>query len=125
MSDDSKARRKALIDEYKRTPKTVGVYVIRNTRNGKCYVGASRDVRARLNRHQRDLKANGERVLALQEDWNRYGGDAFEFETVDTLEPLDRQDYDPGADLEVLEQLWLEKLEPYDARGYNRRRRGD
>jgi hypothetical protein len=28
---------------------------------------------------------------------------------------------DPGEDLQALKELWLEKLEPYDERGYNRR----
>jgi hypothetical protein len=66
-----------------------------------------------------DLKTNSEHILALQDDWNRFGADAFEFETVDTLKPLDDAGYDPKEDLAELEQLWLEKLQPYGAKGYN------
>jgi len=48
----SKESRKLLIAEYKRTPKDMGVYRIRNTVNAKGFVSSSRDVRARLNRHR-------------------------------------------------------------------------
>jgi len=97
----------------------MGVYAIRNTRNSKVYVAASRDIPARFNRHRMDLKRNADRASALQLDWNTSGADAFEFEILEQLEPLDDQGYDPSEDLEILEQLWLEKLEPYGERGYN------
>lgn len=115
----SKESRKSLIDEYKRTPKDMGVYRIRNTVNGKCFVASSKDVRARLNRHRMDLKNNGERVRGLQEDWNAFGAEAFELEAVDLLEPPEDDNYDPTEDLKVLEKLWLDKLEPYGDNGYN------
>lgn len=111
--------RRELIREYKRTPKDMGIYMIRNTVNGKCYIASSRDIRARINRHKMDLKTNSEKVSALQDDWNAFGADIFEFETVDLLKPLDEPGYDPGEDLEELEQLWLEKLQPYGHKGYN------
>lgn len=120
-SKDSKQRRRELIREYKRTPRDMGVYIIRNTANGKCYVASSRDIRARINRHKINLKMNSETVADLQDDWNGFGGEAFEFETLDLLEPSPEAGYDPGEDLRVLEQLWLEKLLPYDDNGYNRR----
>lgn len=56
---------------------------------------------------------------ALQKDWNDFGPDAFEFEILDTLKPADSSGYDPSNDLRVLEEMWLEKLLPFDERGYN------
>ena len=47
----------------------------------------------------------------LQKDWNRLGEGAFEFEVLEELEPGDGPEWDPRADLEALEELWLEKLE--------------
>ncbi|MCB1686609.1 MAG: GIY-YIG nuclease family protein [Pseudomonadales bacterium] len=120
MTEQSKADRKALIDEYRRTPKEMGVYCVRNTRNGRCLVAASRDIRARFNRHRMDLKTNSDRNEALQSDWNEWGADAFEFEILDLLEPLKDPGYDPGEDLDVLEALWVEKLSPFGDRGYNK-----
>ena len=31
----------------------------------------------------------------------------------------DQSGYDPKADLRALEELWLDKLSPFDERGYN------
>ncbi len=121
MGDQAKARRKELTREYKRTPKDMGVYIIRNAVNGKCFVGPSADVRSRLNRHRMDLRTNSERNSDLQHDWNSFGADAFEFEVVDLLEPAVGPGYDPAEDLQVLESLWVEKLQPFNAKGYNRR----
>ena len=45
--------------------------------------------------------------------------DGFAFEVLDTLAHADRPDADPATDLRVLELMWLEKLTPYGARGYN------
>jgi len=120
MSENSKQRRRELIREYKRTPKDMGVYRILNTANGKSYVASSRDITARLNRHRLCLKNNMEQVRALQDDWNRFGAEAFSFEVVDLLEPADKPGYNPDEDLAVLNDLWLEKLKPYGDNGYNK-----
>jgi hypothetical protein len=41
--------RKDLLRQYKETPRQMGVYCIRNTANGKCFVGSARDVPGKLN----------------------------------------------------------------------------
>jgi group I intron endonuclease len=119
MSD----RRKVLLREYKQTRPEMGVYVIRNKTNGKCFVGSSVNIRARLNRHRMELAAGRDRLVELQRDWNELGADAFELETLDVLEPRDVPGYDPREDLAALERLWLEKLEPFGDSGYNGPRR--
>lgn len=35
------------------------------------------------------------------------------------LKPLDIPEYNPSDDLNVLEEKWLEKLQPYDPEGYH------
>ncbi len=126
MPQDSlgnKERKKALVREYKRTPKEMGVYCIRNISSDKCFVAASRDLNARFNRHRLELKMQSDRSSpALQKDWTAHGEDAFEFATLDVLEPSDELGYDPSDDLAVLEQLWLDKLTPYEPKGYNKAR---
>lgn len=57
----------------------------------------------------------------LQKDWKEFGETAFEFETLELLEPLEDPNYDPSEDLEYLEATWVEKLSPYEDRGYNLR----
>lgn len=113
--------RKALIREYKETPRPMGVYQIRNTSNGKVLVGSSKDLQSIFNRHRAALRMGSHQNRELQKDWGEFGPEAFEFEVLDTLTPPERPDYNPSDDLKALEGLWLDKLSPFDERGYNAR----
>lgn len=113
--------RKALIRQYKETPRPMGVYRVRNAVSDKVLVGASANLPAILNRHRAQLRLGIHPNRDLQRDWNELGADAFEFHVLDRLEPPDRPDYDPSSDLKVLEEMWLERLSPFEERGYNRR----
>jgi hypothetical protein len=97
----------------------MGVYQIQNTGNGRLLVGASTDLPAILNRHRAQLRLGVHSNRVLQKDWTEFGPEAFEFQILDTLKPPDQPDYDPSDDLRVLEALWLEKLSPFEDRGYN------
>jgi len=55
----------------------------------------------------------------LQEDFKKHGEAEFEFEKIDTLELKDDINYDYTRDLETLEGMWLEKIQPYGEIGYN------
>ena len=55
------------------------VYMIKNTVNGKVYVGSSIDANKRYREHLRDLKKGDHHASRLQNSFNRYGADAFEF----------------------------------------------
>ena len=79
--------RKALKRDYKKAPKQMGAYLIRNTANGKSYVGTSRDIQARMNRHLFMLRTGSEDILEMQQDWQEFGAEAFEFEMLEILEP--------------------------------------
>ena len=115
-----RARQKELIEQYRKTPKTLGVYCIRNRHNNRLFVAASRDIKARFNRHRLELKTKAERLSAeLQKDWLEHGADAFSFEILEELIPLDDPDYDPSDDLAELETHWLDRLKPYTPNGYN------
>jgi hypothetical protein len=111
--------RKALLREYKETPRPMGVYCVRNRANGKALVGSSVNVPAMLNRHRAQLGMGSHGNKALQRDWQEFGPDSFEFETLDTLKWPDQPDYDPTDDLRTLEEMWLDKLSPFGERGYN------
>lgn len=97
----------------------MGVFRVLNTVNGKSFVGTSVDLPSMLNRQQSQLRMNGHPNKVLQKDWNELGAEAFVFEILDTLTVPERADYDPAADLRALEELWLDKLSPFDERGYN------
>jgi hypothetical protein len=114
--------RKALTDQYKRTPRTMGVGTVRNMATGRALLLASKDIPALLNRHRGQLRLNGHPNRALQSDWNDLGESSFEFTVLDVLAPSDAPGYDPTEDLRTLEALWLEKLNPFEPAGYHVRK---
>ena len=115
--------RKALVREYKNTPREMGIYRIKNIVNGKVLIGSSKNLVGILNRFRSELKLGGCRNESLQTEWNQLGSDAFEFEVLEVLEPIDDPAYDPEEDLKFLEIYWIEKLMPYGDRGYNKKSR--
>lgn len=106
--------------EYKEAKIAAGVYRVRNTAEDRSLVGSSVNVNAILNRHRAGLRIGAHENKELQRDWNRLGETAFAFEVLDTLTDDDELGFDFKRDLSTLEQLWLERLEPYGERGYNR-----
>jgi hypothetical protein len=113
--------RKALLREYKETPRLMGVGAIRNTANGKTLLVAGPNLPALLNRHKAQLRLGMHPHGALQRDCSAYGAEVFVFEILDTLAPSDEPDHDVAEELRVLEAMWMEKLAPYEPVGYHRK----
>jgi hypothetical protein len=105
--------------EYKERKKPAGVFMVRNRSNMKVLLGSSLNIEGPLNAHKFMLATNSHRNEALQEEWNRYGPDAFEFEILETVRVKDDPDFDLEQELTLLEQIWIEKLQPFGERGYN------
>lgn len=115
--------RKAAIRDYKESPRPMGVFQVRNTVNGKSFVGTSTDLPAMLNSQKFRLGSGIHPNNELQRDWNEFGQAAFAFEILDTLAPLGGPGSQPLEDLRALEAMWLEKISPNEERGYNARPR--
>jgi hypothetical protein len=116
--------KKELKREYKQNHLPMGVFQIYNLVNNKVLVGASLNLPGILNRHKFQLTAGIHPNRTLQSEWNEWGSKNFAFEILDELQPNPDPNHDYSADLAFLEDLWLEKLEPYDDRGYNDRKLG-
>jgi len=106
---------------YKDNPPAAGIYRITNTVNGRVLLGKGMNVRGILNSQQAQLQFGSHRNRDLQQDYNQFGADRFIFEVIDRLETTDRTQERLREDLAALEELWLEKLQPYGERGYNAR----
>lgn len=115
--------RKSLVRDYKQRPRPMGVYRVLNAAEQRSLVAASVDAPAAINRDRFQLRAGLHQNAPLQADWNRLGEEAFAFEILDSVDAGERSDQERTDDLAVLEHLWLEKLSPYGARGYNTGRR--
>jgi len=102
--------RKALARAYKETPRPAGVFCVRNTVANKLLIGVSKDLPGMLNRQRFQLEMNAHANKALQSDWNELGPGSFVFEELDRLDMPEDSGYDPSADLQILEQMWRERL---------------
>ena len=89
----------------------IGIYMIRNTVNNRVYIGQSIDVKMRIWHHKDRLKRNVTENWPLQEDWNKYGEEAFEFII---LEECDK------SMLDELERKYIQIYKSvYEEGGYN------
>jgi hypothetical protein len=112
--------RRALKQEYKQARHAMGIFRVRNLVNDRSFVGSTSNLPAMLNRQRAQLSMGVHANRALQKDWDELGSEAFEFGVLDELIPRDQPTYDPTADLQALEELWLDRLSPYEERGYNK-----
>ena len=88
-----------------------GIYAIRNTVNGKHYVGSSISVRRRLAEHRREMADGSHKNIRLCAAWRKYGPSAFEFSVVEIGVARD--------ELIAREQFWMDKLLSCGRTGYN------
>jgi len=116
--------RKALIREYKESPRPAGVFGVRNVETGRLLVGATPNLPGMLNRQRFQLEMGSHPDKELQADWDALGPDAFAFEVLDKLEQLDDPGADQAADLDTLRVVWLERLEEQGGAPYPMSRRG-
>jgi group I intron endonuclease len=105
--------------EYKERKKPAGVFQVKNTANGKVLLGSSLNLEGPLNGHRFILTIGQHLNKALQKDWDEYGPDKFVFEILEIVKVKDDPDFNLAEELTLLEQIWLEKLQPFGERGYN------
>jgi hypothetical protein len=115
-------KHKRLKKEYQSSHRPMGVFLIRNMVSDKVFVCVGLDLLGIINSHKFQLKMGVHRNRQLQSDWNELGGENFAFEILDQLEPPAGASDDGRKDLLFLEELWLEKLQPFGARGYNKQK---
>jgi group I intron endonuclease len=117
------ATRKDLIRQYKETPRSAGVFWIKNLANGKVYLGSSRNLHGPLNKHRFMLSTGAHDNRKLQQDFDRFGPGSFAFEILEVVEVKDSPDFSVDDELTLLEEIWLERLEPFGEGGYNPNRK--
>ena len=105
--------------EYKERKKPAGIFQIKNTANGKILLGSSLNLEGPLNGHKFMLQIGNHRNPALQKEWNEYGADKFVFEILEVVKVKDDSNFNLEDELTLLEQIWLEKLQPFGDKGYN------
>lgn len=76
--------------------KLVGIYCILNLKNGKMYIGSSKNIYDRLHRHRTELRGNRHFNSYLQSSYNKYREESFYVFIVEETEldsRIEREDY--------------------------------
>jgi hypothetical protein len=113
--------KKKLKEKYKHIVQPKGVFVLRNKVNGKVFLGSSLNLKNKDLTLKMSLRNGNHFNFALQEEWNKFGEGAFEYEILETLEIKDDPGYNYNEDLEILEMMWVDKFQPLTEKTYNRK----
>ena len=112
---DQKSRRKALVEEYRRTGPEAGVYRFVNTETGKSLLGSARNLGSMQSKLDFAQKTGGLGALdrKLQPDARQHGPAAITFEILEVLDVRpEMTEAEIRADLTTLEALWRERFDP-------------
>lgn len=82
----------------------IGIYCIENKINKKKYIGSSKDVYKRKNRHFSELKNLKHKNVKLQRSYNKYGKDNFSFYVIEFVENEN--------ELIIREQHYIDSIKP-------------
>ena len=106
--------------EYKEKLKPAGIFQVKNIVNGKVLLGSSLNLEGPLNGHKFLLSSGSHRNELLQKEWKEYGQDKFVFEILEVVKVKDDENFNLKDELTLLEEIWIEKLQPFGERGYNK-----
>jgi hypothetical protein len=113
---------KELRNDYKQKKFKIGLFQIRNTINGKIFIGSSVNLDAIWNRNRMELNFGGHRNEALQAEWKELGEEAFTFEILTQMKQEDGGQTDYNTEIKELEAMFIEDLQPFNEKGYNRQK---
>lgn len=89
-----------------------GIYKITNISNEKIYIGSAKNLKNRWSRHKNELRNNNHSNQYLQNSWNKYGEQSFEFTMLEIVDDIN--------DLEDRENYYLNLMKSYKREvGYN------
>lgn len=95
----------------------IGIYMIKNMHNNKVYIGQSANINKRWNNHRSKLENNSHENKHLQDSYNKYGKDNFEYTIICECRKEELND---------LEKYYIRKYHSYDNKyGYNLTKGGD
>ncbi len=105
----NRENRRAAVAAYKERKPAAGVYAVRCTATGQCWIGSTRDFGAVKNRHWFGLRQGDHPRRGLQAAWREHGEDGFVFERIETFSE-DQKDWERDRALEDRLAFWQAEL---------------
>jgi hypothetical protein len=115
--------KKEIKEAYKLLKFKIGLLRIKNAVNGKIFIEGSCDLDSACNKHNFALRLGGHPNSELQTDWNLHSAENFKFDILEELEQKKSDTLDYTKEIRLLEEMYLEDLQPYDEKGYHRRKK--
>ena len=112
---------KEMKQEYKLHKTKKGVFQIKNKKNGKILIGSSIDLRAIWNRQRAQLNFGNHPNKELQNDWKKFGEETFEYEIITEIKEKEDEEIDFVKEVKELEELYIEDIQPFGEKGYNKK----
>jgi len=114
--------KKELKKQYKQNVLPMGIFQVKNLKSGKVFIGSGLNLQGKINSCKFQLALGTHMNKALQEDFDETGINNFSFEIIEYLKPEEDIKKDYADDLKMLKEMWVEKLQPFDGRGYHKRK---
>lgn len=115
-------RKKELKMQYKQAKSDMGIFMIRNNKNNRCYIQTTQDLRGVINGAKARLGGHMHPFKGLQKEWDEFGEANFTFEILEKLEyDKDESKTDYSEELAVLQMIWEEKLTKEGLEFYQKR----
>jgi hypothetical protein len=106
--------------EYKLQKFKMGVFGIKNTSNGKVFIGSSLDLEASQNSQKFQLNAGLHPNAGLQKEWLEFGESSFKYEIIVELKEADTEMVNPRKEVKTLECMVIEEIKPFGEKGYHK-----
>jgi len=106
--------------QYKQSLRPMGIFQVKNLSNGKIFIDSGLNLQGKINGCKFQLALGSHINKELQKDFNKTGVANFSYKIVDILEPKEEIKNNDADDLKMLEKIWIEKLQPFGDKGYNK-----
>lgn len=112
--------KKQIIKDYKQQKQPAGIYAVHNKVDNIMYIGTSKNLPAVLRRFEFTLKTGGFPYQQLVDDYKRLSAANFDIKVIDELEAKDETEKELDAELDSLQEMWIEKLKKDGVQFYNK-----
>lgn len=113
--------KKQITKDYKQQKQPAGIYAVHNKVDNKMYIGTSKNLPAVVRRFEFTLTMGSFPYQELIDDYKKLGKESFEIKILDELELKNETDKEITAELNELEDLWIEKLKSDGVSFYNKK----
>ena len=116
----NKVNKKELKKKYLQTLRPMGILQVKNIVNDKIFITSGLNINGKMNSCKFQLEHGSHPNTNLQKDFKEFGSEQFQFAIIDYLEPKDDTKTDYADDLKMLEEIWIDRLQPFGEKGYNK-----